>query len=177
MSLYLALLKAVGKAALNAVGGGVAGDIVLDVLPEVAQKVREWWGAGKSPAQRQAEIEALAKAPPAEGDKAINQVVAEGARGQPAAAKRRLSIYLALLPGAARASMRHAAPIEDEEDYLALLPSHLPRFKPGDRPLPGIDWELEELLGAGGFGEVWKARNPHFDGVPPVALKFCLDPS
>ena len=41
------------------------------------------------------------------------------------------------------------------------------RFQPGDRPLPGIDWELEEMLGAGGFGEVWKAKNPHFDAVPP----------
>ena len=39
-----------------------------------------------------------------------------------------------------------------------------------------MDLELEELLGTGGFGEVWKARNPHFDGVAPVALKFCLDP-
>jgi formylglycine-generating enzyme required for sulfatase activity len=51
------------------------------------------------------------------------------------------------------------------------------RFRVGDRPLRGIDWELVELLGAGGFGEVWKARNPHFDGVPPVALKFCLEPA
>ena len=34
-----------------------------------------------------------------------------------------------------------------------------------------------ELLGQGGFGEVWKARNPHFDGIAPVALKFCLDPA
>src|SRR5437660_827487 len=34
-----------------------------------------------------------------------------------------------------------------------------------------------ELLGVGGFGEVWKAKNPLLDGVPPVALKFCLDPN
>jgi serine/threonine protein kinase len=27
----------------------------------------------------------------------------------------------------------------------------------------------------GGFGEVWKAKNPFFGNVPPVALKFCLD--
>ena len=44
-------------------------------------------------------------------------------------------------------------PPEGEEDYLSLLPSHLPRFGRGDRPLAGIDWELEELLGAGGFGD------------------------
>ncbi len=67
--------------------------------------------------------------------------------------------------------------IEGPESILPLLPAHLPRFKPGDHPLPGIDWELEELLGVGGFGEVWKARNPHFDAVPAVALKFCLDPT
>ena len=51
------------------------------------------------------------------------------------------------------------------DDLAPLLPAGLPRFKAGDRPLPGVDWELVELLGVGGFGEVWKARNPLFDDV------------
>jgi formylglycine-generating enzyme required for sulfatase activity/serine/threonine protein kinase len=49
------------------------------------------------------------------------------------------------------------------------------RFQPGDRPIRGADWRLERLLGKGGFGEVWKAHNPDLSGLPPVALKFCLD--
>ncbi len=180
MALYLAFVKAVGRAAVNAVGGGLAADVICDVLPELAQKVYDWWAADRAPEQRRAEIEALAEAPPEEFKQLVAQAVAELAPGQPVL-QERLSIYLSLLPGVASASLRLApeavAAPDDPAGLLSLLPAHLPRFKPGARPLAGIDWELEALLGAGGFGEVWKARNPHFDGVPPVALKFCLDPS
>jgi formylglycine-generating enzyme required for sulfatase activity len=64
-----------------------------------------------------------------------------------------------------------------EEALRLRLQGRLPRFKPGERPLASVDLELVELIGMGGFGEVWKARNPHFDGVEPVVLKFCIDPT
>jgi hypothetical protein len=183
-----AILKAIGKALLNAVGGGIAGDIAVEVLPDIAQDVWNWWKKERTPEQQRAELQALAQAPPAEVRQAVAEAVAEVAGDAPAEVQVHLSRYLSEVPSAVRRSLRGPADptgatgpwfpaLEGPDDVLSLLPERLPRFQPGDRPLPGIDWELVELLGAGGFGEVWKARNPHFDGVPPVALKFCLDPA
>src|SRR3954451_20817821 len=103
MALYAAFLKAVGKAALNAMGGGFAGDVVCNVLPEVARKVCDWWGAGKPPEERRAEVQALAQAPPAEVREAVDEAVAAVAADQPPEVQKRLTIYLSLVPAAVRA--------------------------------------------------------------------------
>jgi formylglycine-generating enzyme required for sulfatase activity len=179
----LALLRFVAKASLNALGGGVAGDFAVEVLPDLARDVWRWWGAGKPPEQLRDEAQAVAALPDAEARAAAEQVAEEEAAGQPTEVRRRLADYLAQVPAAIRQSQRRPADpsgrtlvaglrLDGPADVLPLLPVRLPRFRPGDRPAGVGDWELEELLGVGGFSEVWRARNPHL--ADPVVLKFCL---
>jgi serine/threonine protein kinase len=183
-----ALLKIIGKGVLNAIGAGILGEVVVDLLPEIARDVWERWSPGGTEDSLRGELQLLAQAPAAEVPQVVAQAVQEIAADRPAEVRQALTAYLTQVPVALRQSLRRPTDpagvtvsagltLRKAEDLLPFLPGRLPRFKAGDRPLPGVDWELVELLGAGGFGEVWKAHNPHFDGVPLVALKFCLDPA
>lgn len=62
-----------------------------------------------------------------------------------------------------------------ESEVFRYVPIRTPRFQPGEK-IPLYDYEIEALLGQGGFAEVWKARHTEQKNKPPVALKFCLDP-
>jgi serine/threonine protein kinase len=159
------------------------GGVIYDVAEDACQRLRE----AHQEEQLRALVEAAALASPAEVKAAAEAVAAEVAADQPAPVREGLAVYLAGVPAAIRQSLRRPADpagrsvpitfsLKRAEDLLQFLPRRLPRFAPGDRP-PGLgDWELVELLGVGGFGEVWKARHVYFDGIAPVALKFCLDP-
>lgn len=78
--------------------------------------------------------------------------------------------FVTLVPACVRASLRRPEDpsgttlpaqykLTDAEDLIALLPARFPRFKAGDAPPFLKGWRLEEQIGAGGFGEVWKARH------------------
>jgi serine/threonine protein kinase len=180
----LAFFRFIAKAGLNAVGGGVAGDFAVEFLPEMAKDVWQWWGKDGAEAQLLAEVQNVAQLPPDVARQQAEQAASETAAGQPDTVRQALAAYLTQVPNAIRQSQRRSADptgrtvasgltLRGPDDLLHLLPARLPRFKPGDRPAGIGDWELEELLGVGGFGEVWKAKNPHL--AEPVALKFCLD--
>ncbi len=95
--------------------------------------------------------------------------------------------YLAVLPLAVRRSLipepgtnqltlTPTITVPDNQALMRLLPVDIPPFPLGT-VVAGTPYLLEQLLGMGGFGAVYKATNRFEQNQPPRAIKFCLDPS
>jgi formylglycine-generating enzyme required for sulfatase activity len=157
--------------------------VLLNVAIDTLEEYRKNGGEGAL----QAEVQALAQAPAAQVRREVQAAVQAEAADLSAEDQEKITAYLTVVPDVIRRSLaRPSDPtgktvpgdfsLRRPEDLLRILPTRRPRFKPGERPLAGVDWVLEELVGVGGFGEVWKARPALIETKAPVALKFCLDP-
>ncbi len=158
------------------------GAFLYDVANEAHKRLRD----RKRADQIREEVVAVAAAGVEEVRKVAEQVVAEVAKNATPSEKAALELYLTQVPGAVRQSFRRAEDpsgksvpdqfaLNDGGDLARRLPSRLPKFRPGD-PLPGRPgWVVGELLGSGGFGEVWLARNPSLAALKG-AVKFGTDP-
>jgi formylglycine-generating enzyme required for sulfatase activity len=188
MQTSVSLLDQIGQVLLETAGDELPRDGFADSLPAVAEKVWAGWSRERNEQERQEELAALVQMPAKEARSRIARLVRSLADHRPAPVRKALTIYLGLVPPALRHWFRRpdnpegdsvstSLQLQGADELLPLLPARLPHFEPGDRPLPNADWELDELLGIGSFGELWKAYRPDLASAAPVALKFCLDPA
>src|SRR5207244_5376364 len=160
------------------------GAYLIDVAGEALKRLKERRQADRL---RQ-EVLAAAQAGFDDARIAAEQVVEEVVPpGCPIEDRIAFELFLTQIPGAVRQSLKRpddptgktvppGFDLTSAGDLLKRLPTRPAKFRPGSL-LPGRDdWELVELLGVGGFGEVWLARNAHSPGLRR-AVKFGLDPA
>jgi serine/threonine protein kinase len=116
----------------------------------------------------------------------VSELLDKVATGQPRQVREMMERYLESVPAKIQRTLRRPddptgltvpsnLALRSAADLAKFLPDRFPRYKKGDCPLPISDLVLDEFLGMGGFGEVWKAVHKDRPHAPPVALKFCTD--
>ena len=113
------------------------------------------------------------------------QIAREVGAGRTEDEVHQIEAYLSQIPGVARQSLRRPQDpsgttvpatmnLADPIQLAGLLPRRAPRFRIDDAMPHAPQWRFVELLGSGGFGEVWLVRHTFLDQCR--AVKFCLDP-
>jgi serine/threonine protein kinase len=152
--------------------------------PLIIARWTEWLGSLKKEDQERAIQQLAALGAAAAYETATRAVDAHSAA---AAADRQVAVdYLSAIPAATRGVLvpdpdngqliANRTTIVEERLLLRMLPVNAPPFAVGS-VVPGTPYLLEEVLGLGGFGAVYKATNRLEQNTPPRAIKFCLNPT
>jgi serine/threonine protein kinase len=154
--------------------------------PLIIARWGQWLAAQDRDAQERA-VQQLATLESATAQQTADREVERVRPAAPPEDKQAAARYLAAIPATSRSVLvpdpdtgrmvlaRTTGPV-DERVLLRLLPNNVPPFTAGSE-LPGTPYRLEELLGSGGFGVVYKASNRFEQNTPPRAIKFCLNPA
>lgn len=188
MPQYFVLLGAIGEAVLTSVDDSVLNDISVDIDLELADSIWERWTSQCDETQRIAEVTAIASITNDELDQTIHAILSQLSTTQPEEVIQAAHAYLSQIPASIRHRLRRPSDPEGKSvptgmvlnqpmDLLAMLPTKLPWFLPGDRPGEVGNWELLELWEMDRFGETWKACDAHNPESETAFLKFCLNPT
>jgi serine/threonine protein kinase len=164
------------------VGKGV--EKAIDVFGRyIVVKWQDWFA--KQPAKLQdAAVNELANLTPAEARAEAKEAIDEAAPNASPEEKQLAVEYLTAIPNAVRqslvpdpstgaASVPRGVSLTDPKALLALLPADVPPYA-APVQLPDTAYRLEEMIGVGGFGAVYRASASAMQHLP-LAIKFCLD--
>lgn len=180
-------LRTVGESIIATGARGLASLVPMDdKIHDIASDVIKRYRKSERQNQIAGDVKAVLQAKPEQIRAEAGAIAQDVTVGQTEDIRRLVEAYLMQLPAVARQCLKRPADpsgttIPSELDLLdvvqlaALLPRRPPKFRAED-PVPDApQWRFVELLGAGGFGEVWLARHSFLD--QRRAFKFCLDPA
>jgi serine/threonine protein kinase len=171
------------------VAGVVVGQVVERAINFFGPRIVQRWLTWLRGRPREDQLAAIAQLAGLPADEARREAVEAVERLAPEAdrADKELAVeYLTAIPGAVQRSLVRdratgaltlpaAMAPDNSGSLLQLLPADVPPYPPG-AALPDTSYRLDELLGTGGFGAVYKATDPSLQYLT-FAIKFCLDPS